>query len=65
MAIIVWTGKKATVKTSSGEFKYTLKKVKGIVSQTLYNAEGMAIKGGFQSLEDAKEWLEQYAKGMK
>lgn len=65
MANIVWNGKKAIVKTLAGDFTYTLKKVKGIVSQTLYNAEGAAIKGGFQSLDDAKMWLEQYAKGMK
>lgn len=65
MAIISWKGKKATVKTASGDVTYTLKKVKGIVSQTLYNSAGAAIKGGFQTLDDAKVWLEQYAKGMK
>lgn len=65
MAIIMWKGKKATVKTLSGETTYTLKKVKGIVSQTLYTSEEAAIKGGFQTLEDAKMWLEQYTKGMK
>lgn len=65
MANIVWNGKKATVKTLSGDVSYTLKKVKGIVSQTLYNSEGVAIKGGFQTLDDARVWLEQYAKGMK
>ena len=63
--VITWKGKKATVKTENFTTVYTLKKVSGIVSQTLYTQGGKVLKGGFQSLPECKEWLEKYCKGLK
>lgn len=63
--VITWKGKKATVKSAHGETCYTLVKVKGIDSMSLHNASGATIKAGLQSVEHAKEWLDNYLKGLK
>ncbi len=65
MATITWKGKKATVKTTSGDFVYTAKKVKGLSSIALVNSEGVTLKGGFQNMVLVKTWLEDYCKYVK
>lgn len=64
MATVKHVGNKTTIETNIGELKYNIKRIKGLITYSIYKEDGQVLKGGLLSRDDARKWLESYAKEM-
>ena len=64
MATVQHKGNKTTIETNVGELKYNIKRIKGLITYSIYKEDGQVLKGGLLSRDDARKWLESYAKKM-
>ena len=60
MAKITFKGQKATVQFTTGKEEYTIKRVKGLVTYSIYRADKSVLKGGLLDIKSAKEWLTEF-----
>ena len=65
MAIIQTKGNTLTVHTQSGDVIYTIKRIKGLITYSVYKEDGSVLKGGFTNIQQAKEYIISWVSGWK